>query len=60
MTVYVRKDEPLESAISHFKQKVKRSGILDEYKAQMSYKSAKEKEKRKEYKRMQKRTKKQK
>ena len=59
MKVYIRQNESLESAIERLNTKVSRSGILEEYKAQMSYKTNKEKERKKEYKRRIKRAKRQ-
>lgn len=44
MTVYVRSDESLESAVERFRGKVDKACILSEYKDKLTFKTKREKE----------------
>ena len=60
MTVYVRKNESIESAIDRFNRIVDKSGILGEYRAKTAYKSKKQDHRERENERNRKRVKRQK
>lgn len=42
MTVYIRNNESIDSALDRFHRKVDKSGIIDEYRSKQAYKSKSE------------------
>ena len=60
MKVYIRKDESLDNAIDRFTHKVKKSGVLEEYRAKTAFRTQKELDREREWQRNKKRVKRQK
>lgn len=57
MKVYIRKNESIDNAIERFSGKVKKSGVLDEYRAKTAFRTQKEMAREREWQRNKKRSK---
>ena len=60
MTVYIKKNESLESAINRFHSKVEKAGIVSEYRSKTAFRSKKELQRVEAWEKNKKRTKRQK